>query len=281
MSRFGISAALLTPFFDDGSVNSVGFANHAADLLSRGLGSVTAFGTSGEGASLSAAERLQGLKSLIEGGVPASKLVSAVYATSIHEGIEQVEAGHALGIRTFLLVPPFYFKGVGDEGVFDWHALLLSSCSPETEFVLYHIPQVTGVSLSPELVSRLVSVFPGRIRGIKDSSGDWDTAQSYLALDSVPVLIGDERLLHRGVALGAAGAISGMANLYPERMMKLFESGNEDADLSAEVTRIVSQPVVPALKAVLARQSGSEGWETVRPPLTTLNDEAKAALLLA
>ena len=138
---------------------------------------------------------------------------------------------------------------------------------------------MTGVALSPQLVGRLAARFPDQLLAVKDSSGSWGNATDLLSLDAIPVLVGDERLLHRAVAMGGAGAITGMANLYPDRMHRIFSTATEDAVLSAEVTRIVAQPVIPMMKALLAQQTGEPGWVRVRAPLEPLSAGAHRMLV--
>ncbi len=278
MERFGISTALLTPFAADGQIDLSLFAGHARSMLQRGASSITIFGTTGEGASVSAEERYDGLRFLISAGTPPEKIIQTVYASAVDEAASQVDAALKLGVSTFLLVPPFYFKGCRDDGLFDWHAQLVARTDPGSKFILYHIPQVTGIPLSANLVERLAIGFRGRMRAIKDSSGDWNTASKLLSMDVIPVLVGDERLLHRALARGAAGAITGIANLYPERMNQIFESATEDKELSAEVSRIVENPVIPALKALLARQCKKPSWTNTRAPLCPLEPKALAEI---
>ena len=132
--------------------------------------------------------------------------------------------GRHYGVADFLLLPPFYFKDPSDAALLDWHMQLFQSTDVSARFILYHIPQVSGVGLPVHLVGQLVAAAKDRIRAIKDSSGNWENAQALLSLDSVTVLVGDERILHKAVANGAGGAITGMANLYPERMKRIVRA---------------------------------------------------------
>lgn len=278
LDRFGISAALLTPFRAGGSIDTPLFVDHAKSVLRNGVTSITVFGTTGEGASLTVSERRSGLKQLVDSGIPPEKILQTVYASALGEAKQQIQYAREFGVKRFLLVPPFYFKGCSDDGLFTWHADLLNDTPSDTKFVLYHIPQVTGVPLSPELILRLARGFRDRFIGVKDSSGDWENALKLLGLDAIPVLVGDERLLHKAIALGGAGAITGMANIYPERMLRLFETAVEDRELSADVSRIVEYPVIPTLKAILARDSDQTGWQRVRAPLEPICNETRNAL---
>nr|WP_254695482.1 dihydrodipicolinate synthase family protein [Oceanicola sp. D3] len=251
---------------------------HARHLLDRGARGVTLFGTTGEGASVGLSERAAGIDALLQHGCPAEAITLGICATSIADALEQITQGTRRGVQTFLLLPPFYFKGCSDDGLFAWHAELFAQADPGARFILYHIPQVSGVGLSVDLVRRLADHAPERVQAIKDSSGDWENAKALIALGTVTVLVGDERLLHRAVALGAGGSICGMANLYPERMARIVETATEDPELSAEVSRIVAKPVIPALKAVIAARSGNAAWERMRAPFAPLSAAERAEL---
>lgn len=279
MQKFGVSTAMLTPFAEDGAIDTSRLCAHALSMLKNGADSVTLFGTTGEGASIGTEERAPVIEALLAAGCLAEKVVLGIAANSIPDAARQVAEGRRFGVTDFLLLPPFYFKAPSDDGLFEWHMELFRQSDADARFILYHIPQVSGVGLPVPLVGRMVAAAADRVLAIKDSSGSWDNAQALLALDSVTVLVGDERLLHRAVALGAGGAITGMANLYPERMKRIVETAQEDTALSAEVSRIVSVPVNAALKAVLSARTNDPEWDRLRHPLASL-DEAQRTLVL-
>ena len=202
-----------------------------------------------------------------------------ICATAVDDALDQVAEGRAFGISQFLLFPPFYFKGCSDDGLYDWHMELIARTDVDARFILYHIPELSGVALSLDLVGRLAAAAPARIRAIKDSSCNWENAKALLRQNAVPVLVGDERLLHKAVALGAAGSICGMANLDPARFVRIVESAREDTALLDELSRIVSLPIIPALKTMLAEQRNEPVWERLRPPLRPLGPKDRAVLL--
>lgn len=247
-------------------------------MLKNGSNGVTPFGTTGEGASISFGERFDGISALIDSGVPIEKMTLGLCGSAIGDVVLQVQQGVGFGITRFLLLPPFYFKGLDDAGLFEWHAKLFEATDPKVSFILYHIPQVTHVPLSFDLVKRLHAAFPDRVLAIKDSAGQWDNTRALLDGGEIPVLVGDERLLHKAAAMGGAGSICGMANLYPRRMRTLFDTQAEDAALSSDVDLIVSVPVIPALKQAMASKTGNASWANVRAPLQALTDEAHAAI---
>lgn len=279
MEKFGLSVALLTPFRDDGAIDAAALGAHGRSVLDGGADGVTLFGTCGEGASIAASERAGGIEALLAAGCPAERITLGIAATAVGDAAAEVAEGLAHGITRFLVLPPYYFKGCADAGLFDWHTRLMQATDPKARFILYHIPQVSGVGLPVHLVNRLFTTARGRVVAIKDSSGDWDNARALLALGTVPVLVGDERLLARAMTIGAAGSICGMGNFYPERMKRIVETGREDAALNDEIARIVEVPVIPAFKAMLAERRREAAWDRIRPPLMPLSAEQRKHIL--
>lgn len=271
MDRFGLSVALLTPFHRDGGVDFSRLSKHANQVLSEGAGSVTLFGTTGEGASLDRSERLQGLRALMDSGIPADKIILGVFENSVGDVVSQIEQALLLNVDTFLLSPPYFFSGCSEAGISGWYEDVFKQTDSRAKFILYNIPQMTGVYLSLAIVRRLHEVAGRRVVAVKDSSGDWAFAQVLLTQQDVQVLIGDERLLHKSIKLGGGGAISGMANIYAARMKVVIETATEDAALSAEVSRLVALPIIPAIKATIALHRNDPEWEFVRAPLTELD----------
>ncbi len=277
---FGLSAALTTAFAADGSVDLSRTARHAARCLERHCASITLFGTTGEGASLSRRERTALLSAVLGSGIPASRIVGAVMAASADDAVDQAGELYRAGAKAILLTPPFYFKGVSDEGLFSWFSTVLSRLGPAArDVILYNIPSVTAVELSVDLIGRLRKAFPGAIAGVKDSSGNWAYAEKLLAAHrDIAIMIGDERLLAAGVRLGAQGAISGVANIYSERLSAMIATGRDDTGINALVDTILRFPVTPAVKTLVACRSGEAEWNRARAPLEATPSAAVAEL---
>jgi 4-hydroxy-tetrahydrodipicolinate synthase len=146
------------------------------------------------------------------------------------------------------------------------------------EVIIYHIPQITLVPISPALVHDLQRTYPHQVVAVKDSSGDWDNTVQLLENPDLAVLIGDERHLAKAAPLGCAGAISGMANLFPQRLKQILASGQRDAALFDLVDAVVTQPVTPAIKAIVGQMYGDESWQRVRAPLEQTPQAALLAL---
>ena len=273
--RFGLSAALTTPFREDSSIDLPRLTEHARWCLDNGCASITVFGTTGEGASIGWREREQVLKALDRGAIRGDDVVFCVAASAVHDAAVQARIAFEFGCRGLLLTPPSYFKGVSDDGLFSWFSHVIDEAGPEARgIILYNIPSVTHVALSVELVGRLKAAFPGVVTAVKDSSGDWDYTQQLLASHSdLAILIGDERYLAEGVRRGGQGAISGLANIFPQFLLPLAVEGQADERINRLVDEVLRYPVIPAVKALVARSTGESAWLTVRPPLVGLPPE--------
>lgn len=272
--RFGLSAALTTPFDADGKIDVSRALSHARARLDSGCSSVTLFGTTGEGSSIADAERAALLDAFVAGGFPASSIVAGVMENAVGDAARQ--AGDALrrGCKAILLAPPSYFKNLSDEGLFNWFSAVFKGLGEDARsIILYNIPSVTAVELSVDLISRLRTAFGDIIIGVKDSSGNWAYTEKLLAAHKdIAILIGDERDLAAGVRLGGQGAISGMANLFPDRLLRMINEGQDDPELVDAVRQLLNYPVTPAVKALVARHLDDPEWRRVRAPLISLND---------
>ena len=280
---FGLSAALTTPFAADGAIDTDRAVAHARWCLSQGCGSVTLFGTTGEGPSVGRKERSALLAGLVAGGIEPGQIVGCVTANAIDDAVEQSAEILDLGGRGVLLAPPSYFKAPSEDGVFAWFSAVIGGLGAKARgIILYNIPSVTAVELSVALIGRLRAAFPAAIAGVKDSSGNWTYTEALLAAHKdIAILIGDERSLAAGVRLGAEGAISGMANVLPERLHVMIHQGKDDADLIGLVGEVLRHPVTPAVKALVAARSGDAAWLRVRAPLVETPAAAAAALATA
>jgi 4-hydroxy-tetrahydrodipicolinate synthase len=270
--RFGLSAAMTTPFQSDGAVDLPRLADHARWCLANGCKSVTVFGTTGEGASIETAARGQILDALAAARIDGRDVVFCMAASAVNEALDQGRMALDFGCRGLLLTPPFYFKGVSDEGLFSWFSQVLEALGPAARgVILYNIPSVTQVTLSIELIGRLKQAFPGIVTGVKDSSGDWNYTQRLLATHGdLTILIGDERYLAEGVRLGGQGAISGLANVCPGALLPLAMDGQGDERINRLVDEVLRHPVIPAVKTLVAHRTGDAAWLTVRAPLVGL-----------
>lgn len=282
----GLWCAMLTPLARDGSVDHARFAGHARRLLAQGVDGVAPFGTTGEGQSFSMEERAAGLAALLASGIPADHVLAATGCAALAETIaltRQSVQAHCAGC---LVLPPFFFKEVPDEGLFAWYARVIEAVAdPRLRVFLYHIPQVTGVPLSVDLVARLAAAFPGVIVGVKDSAGDWAHTSALLArVPQLAILVGHEPHLPRLLRAGGAGTICGVANVYPALVRALLSSDVTAGD-EERIARLIEiafrQPLLPAFKSIVAAQTRDPAWLAMCPPQMALGESARRSLLAA
>jgi 4-hydroxy-tetrahydrodipicolinate synthase len=271
---------MTTPFTANGNINFERLTDHANWCLANGCSSVTLFGTTGEGASIGLSERAQSLEALASFGVRRDQILVCVAAASVEEALAQGQMAIEFGCRGLLLTPPFYFKGVSDEGLYAWFHKVIEGLGPEGRgIILYNIPSVTQIALSIDLIGRLKTAFPRVVAGVKDSSGDWSYTQELLAAHiDLAILIGDERYLAEGVRRGGQGAISGLANVCPNALLPLALQGQGDERINALVDQVLKHPVTPAVKALVANRTGDSAWLDVRAPFVRLPPSASEAL---
>jgi 4-hydroxy-tetrahydrodipicolinate synthase len=270
---FGLSAALVLPVGPTGEVDLRRLADHARWCLAEGCSSVTAFGTTGEGASLALSAREEIIGALIGAGIdPRSRILGGVAASAIEDAVGQARQLIDANVRGLLLAPPFYFKGVSDDGLFAWFAATFEKLGRQArDVILYNIPSVTQVTLSADLVSRLRKAFPEVVVGVKDSSGHWSYTEGLLEAHSdIAILIGDERSLAAGIRRGAQGSISGLANIRPRDLLAMIATGKDHACISQLVDEVLRFPVTPAVKGLIAHRTSDPAWLAVRPPLVPL-----------
>ena len=265
------TAALVTPLTASGAIDVAKMCAHAGNVLGRGLDAVVPFGTTGEGASFGVAEKQAALQALMKSGVPAGRIIAGVMATSVEDAVLFIDKALGWGCAGVLVPPPFYYHGAATNGVVRWYTQVIDRLgSRARDIILYHIPSVTGVNVGPAAVGELQRRFGKVVAAVKDSSGDRATTEALLALGSVPVMVGHEGYLAAMIRKGAVGTISGLANIVPERIARMVRTGEDDAAFAPAVDAVVSLPVVPAVRAVLAHVVGDDAWAEPAPPLEKL-----------
>jgi len=284
----GVWAPAVTPFRRDLSPDTERFARHARWLLANGCSGLAAFGTNSEANSLTAEERMALLEFLVANGVPPHSLMPGTGACAFPDTVRLTAHAVALGCAGVLMLPPFYYKGVSDEGLFRSFSEVIERVGDaRLRVYLYHIPPVAQVSITLPLVERLLKRYPRTVAGLKDSSGDWNNTKAMLdafAGAGFDVFAGSEAFLLANMRHGGVGCISAMANVNPAAIHRVFECWRApDADSMQEAitaTRAVVQkyPVIPALKAIVARGLSDDEWATVRPPLVDLTGAQRESL---
>ena len=282
----GLWCAMLTPLDSSGGIDHGLLAAHARSLLGRGVDGVAPFGTTGEGQSFSVAERLAGVDALLAAGIPGERVVAATGCAALPETVALTRHGVQAGCAACLVLPPFFWKDVTDDGLFAWYANVIEAVGdPRLRVYLYHIPQISGTPLSVDLIARLADAFPDVIAGVKDSAGVWTNTQALLTrVPQLAILVGHEPHLPRLLRAGGAGTMCGVANLFPALVKALLSPGVTPADeqrLATFIEIAFRQPFLAGFKAILAEQTRNPGWQAVRAPLLPLAADSRNALLAA
>ena len=286
----GVYAPVLTPFDAHLQPDAERFIAHCRWLVHNKVG-LAIFGTNSEAASMSVAERMVLTDKLLAAGIPAASLLVGTGACALSDAVTLTRHAVQCGAPGVLMLPPFYFKGVSDDGLFAYYAEVIERVgSQRLAIYLYHIPQFTQVPITLALIERLRKRYPNTVLGAKDSSGDWGNSKAMLdahAVDGFAVFPASESLLSKALPAGAAGCISATVNMNPAGIQALFEGWNQPQGLAlqaqADVIRKIFQaaPMIPAMKRVVAEFAADPAWRTVRPPLCALDDAAAAAMLAA
>lgn len=288
----GALAPVLTPFDQDREPDLPAFLAHCRWLLDNGAG-LAIFGTNSEAASLSTDERIALTDGLLEAGIPADRLMPGTGACSVKDAVRLTKHAVRNGAAGVLMLPPFYFKNVSEEGVFSYYAEVIDAVAePNLAIYLYHIPQLTQVPITLSLIERLLKRYPSAIAGAKDSSGDWTNSKTmieHFAKEGFDVFPASEVFLSDALPIGGAGCISATVNINPAAISALFRALDEDRpshetrSLQAQADEVrrtfQSFELIPAMKAALAHYTGRAAWKIVRPPLASLSRPAEADLL--
>ncbi|MEM7523499.1 MAG: dihydrodipicolinate synthase family protein [Pseudomonadota bacterium] len=282
----GVVAPIFTPFNDDLSIAMDLFIGHAETMLAEGCAALAPYGTTGEALSVGIDERIEALAALIAAGIDPALLIPGTGLTSLSDTARLSRACLDMGCAGVMTLPPFYYKGVPDSGLQAYFARLIEAIDhPALALYLYHIPQISGVGLSPELVAALFHDHDAVV-GVKDSSGVWDNTAAYLEIDGLVVYPSAESALDKALPLGAPGCITATANLNAAAIAALIAAWDHDpaeaAALQPAVTAarvaVAAHPLIEAQKQVKALMTGEPRWANVRPPLVPY-DAAKGAAL--
>lgn len=285
----GVWAAALTPQNDDLSADLPAMVAHHHWLLDNGCEGVAVLGTTGEANSFSVPERRAVIDAVAEAGLPADRVMIGTGCCAYTDTVELTKAALAAGYGNVLMLPPFYYKGVGDDHLFGaFDTVLQAVGDARLKVIVYDFPKMTGLDIGVPLLTRLHEAYPDTVIGIKDSSGNWDDMKAVCeAIPGFYTYAGTEQYLLDDLKAGGAGCISATANaslVYCAKVHAAWKSGDmvaaEAAQAEARTVRAMleSYPAVPSLKAIMADHTGRAGWRNMRPPMLPLSAEQERAL---
>ena len=265
---FGLSVAIATPFDKKNKIELSEFRNHISYLLKYNIKSFTFFGTTGEGPSISLKEKIKSLEYLLSHELKTKQTYVSIIQSSYKTAKFEIENYNKLGIKNFLVSPPFFFKELHKDALESWFTNLFNSISNQNSILLYNIPQITKIRIDAELIRRLQNQFSDNfVKGVKDSSGDIEQTYKFLEHNSIVTTVGDERLIAKVLKLGGDGSICGLSNIYPKEILDVIENKKENPSINKIVNKILNFPVVPAIKTLLYLKTNNKIWLNVRPPL--------------
>jgi len=287
----GVWSAVATPLDEALNPEREKLDRQCRWLLDNGCDGIALLGTTGEANSFSVGERKAILEGVIAGGVTPDQLAPGVGVAAISETIELTKHALSLGVTRVVMLPPFYYKNVSDDGVFAAYSRIIEGVADSRlKVVLYNIPQQSGVPLNLQLVARLIAAYPGAVAGIKDSTGKLENTLGYCGLGGdFAVLVGSDPLLNPVLQAGGAGCITAVSNLCAPDLRVVFDGWNDPAragDVARAQARLEGWRAVstaygtqlPAIKAMLALHHGDAGWDRLRPPLMPLSAEQRQDL---
>ncbi|NCF26962.1 MAG: dihydrodipicolinate synthase family protein [Gammaproteobacteria bacterium] len=285
----GVWSPVLVPVNDDFSIDAERFLSHARWLLDQGCHGLALFGTTSEANSFSLEERMSLLESALAAGIDPQQLMVGTGCCALPDSVRLTRHAVDNGCKKVLMLPPFYYKGVSDAGLYRSFAEVIERVGDDQLRVLfYHFPKLSGVPITVGLIELLLADYPGVIAGLKDSSGDWaNTADLIERFPEMSIFPGSERYLLQGLRHGGAGCITATANVNASGARGVWDAWADnsedlearDQDMIAARTAIEAYPVIPAQKFLLARHRTDPQWQRVRPPLLDLDEKQGAELL--
>ena len=286
----GVLVPLLTPFNDDMTIATDLYVAHAQRVLDQGCAGLVPFGTTGEALSVGIDERIAAVRALVDAGIDPAKMIPGTGLSNVTDTARLSRACLDMGCSAVMTLPPFYYKGVGEEGLYRHFVQLLEAIGGDARIFLYHIPPIAVVGIPVTLAARLHAEFPQQVVGIKDSSGEWDNTRALLGIDGLIVYPGSELPLVEALELGAPGCISATANLNGTAIARLIAAYFQgyaarvrelQRDVKRFRLRLQDYAPIPAQKRLLALTTGDERWANVRPPLVEMPEEQGRELLNA
>lgn len=286
----GVFCASATPVLEDGSPDHATFSTHCKALIEEGCDGVALLGTTGEANSFSLGQRQDLLEKVITAGLDPQRLLPGTSQTNVPDSVTLVKHAVEAGVKACVVLPPFYYKGVSDEGLFRFYAELVEGVGrDDLRVILYHIPPIAQISISLDLTARLREAFPGVFVGVKDSSGKIESMRAFAeAFEDFSVLAGADPFMLPLLNAGGAGCITSSSNLIGRHLRVVFDNwfdANQAARVDAAQARInawrdLSNAYVqlPTIKAMLARRRNHDGWTRVRPPLVELTADEIATV---
>jgi 4-hydroxy-tetrahydrodipicolinate synthase len=281
----GVIAAIATAVDDKGEPDCARSTALARFLLANGCDGLNVLGTTGEATSFSLEQRKRVMSAYRAAGLPLDQLMVGTGAASVADAVALTRHAAELGFAGALVLPPFYYKGVPDDGLFAYVELIVQATAAKPiPLYLYHFPAQSGLPWHVKLVARLVETFGARIVGLKDSSGDMAYAREAATVaPGFKVFPSTEAVLMEARTGAFAGCISATANLNADLCARAWRSGDTAAlDAAVAIRKLFDgKQLVPGVKALIAHIHDDAGWSRVQPPLSVFPAQDRTAVSAA
>jgi 4-hydroxy-tetrahydrodipicolinate synthase len=279
----GVIAAVATPIDENGAPDLARATKLARFLLDNGCDGLNVLGTTGEATSFSREERMSVMNAYKADGLPLGRLMVGTGAAAVSDAIALTRHAAELGFAGALVLPPFYYKGVPDDGLAAYvDAVVTASAQQPIPIYLYHFPAMSGLPWHVALIRRLLDAHPSRLVGLKDSSGDMAYARAAAAISKdFAVFPSTEAALLEARRGDFAGCISATANCNPDLCARAWREGDAQALEAAVAIRKLfdGKPLVSGVKALLAHIHGDTALARVKPPLAPFSAADRAAAI--
>jgi 4-hydroxy-tetrahydrodipicolinate synthase len=279
----GVIAAVATPIGEDGSPDTTRATRLARFLIDNGCDGLNVLGTTGEATSFSLEERKRVMDAYKAAGLPLDRMMVGTGAAATADAIALTRYASELGFAGALVLPPFYYKGVPDDGLVAYiDAIVKATAQKPIPIYLYHYPQQSGLHWHVPLVKRLLDTFGSRIVGLKDSSGDMNYAREAAAISrSFDVFPSTEAVLLDARGGAFAGCISATANLNADLCQLAWSKGDKAAlDAAVTIRKLFDgKPLVSGVKCLLSHIHGDPALGRVKPPLAPFSAADRAGVV--
>lgn len=277
----GVFAASVTPLKEDFSINLEVLLNHCNWLLTNGNNGICLMGTTGEANSFSVSERKAALDYLVDNGFPPEKLLVGTGCCALPDTIQLTKHATSKGVGGVLMLPPFYYKGISDDGLTKYFTLVIDGAAdPNLKIYLYHIPKMTGVPFSVSFIKNLVSSHPDTVVGMKDSSGEWSNMKAICeGIPGFRLYAGTEKYFLDVLRAGGAGVISATTNLTGSMAAQVYtrrkdpQADDLQAKLSEARLAFEGASFISSVKHMMSKHHQNKEWLNVRPPNGNLTEE--------
>ena len=288
----GIYSAALTPINDDLSINKNLYLEHCQYLMKQGHDGLAIFGTTGEANSFSIKEKCDTIDFLLSNNLDSNLLIPGTGSSSVEDAIQLTKFAEKNKSRAVLLLPPFYYKNVSDEGIINYFRKIIETVgSSDFHYLLYNIPQTTSVVLNFNIIETLLKLYPNNIVGIKDSSGNIDSMlKTVKYFQDLALFCGHDSLVLKVCKRGGAGAITAGTNIAGRLLSFIINNINKEKEIEdfnsyqalLEQIRetITLEEPISVMKAYFSIINKNADWNKVMPPLKSLDNPSNSKTII-